>query len=133
MKKLLWIFALFVFSCLSVNAGTVSVMYNNAGVPVSVAYGYHRPISMMQVSQYGSPYYNGNRRPRPHRPRTYAGYRYNNGYAGPFVGMQESISDGYGGGTHTINVRKNISTLSKDYKKAAPTKTRTSGGVTYFF
>ena len=133
MKKVLLIFALFVFSCLSVNAGTVSVTYNNAGVPVSVAYGYHRPISMMQASQYGSPYYNGHHRPRPHRPRPYVGYRYNDGYAGPFVGMQESISDGNGGGTHTVNVQKSISSLSKDYKKVTPTRTHTSGGVTYYY
>lgn len=132
MKKIFLIFGLFVFSCLSVNATTVSVRYNNAGAPISVAYGYHKPISMMRAQQYGTQYHSN--RPRAHRPRPYVGYGYNDGYAGPYLGMQESISEGgIGGGTHTVNVQKNISRLSKDYKKVTPAKTHTSGGITYYY
>ena len=132
MKKLLLIFGLFVFSCLSANA-TVSVHYNNAGVPVSVSYGYHKPISMMRASQYGSQYHHPHY-PRAHRPRPYVGFGYYDGYAAPYVGVQESISEGNGGGgTHTVNVKKDISTLSKDYKATTPKKTHSYGGLTYYY
>ena len=131
MKKIILVLVVFLFSCMGANA-TVSVHYNNAGAPVSVSYGYHRPISMMRVQQYGSPYHH-NYGPRPHRPRPYVGYRYSDGHVGPYVGMQESITDGSGGGTHTINAQKNISRLSKDYKKITPQKTHTYGGLTYYY
>jgi len=132
MKKIFLILGLFVFSCLSVNATTVSVHYNNAGSPVSVSYGYYKPISMMRAQQYGAQYHNMHH-PRMHRPRTYVGYRYNDGYVGPYVGMQESISEGHVGVTHTVNAQKNISTLSKNYKKITPAKTHTAGGLTYYY
>ena len=127
MKKLLLIFTVFAFSCLSANA-TVSVIYNNAGSPVSVAYGYHRPIPISHVPQYTHRHHP----PKIHRPRPFVGYGYSNGHVGPYVGIQQPIVDG-NNNRYTVSAKANISRLNKNFKIPTPPKTHAYGGLTYYY